>query len=260
MDRQKEEKNQKRRQKALESARACADLLYNHFGVRKVIPFGSLVGQGPWHDKSDIDLAVEGLASADFFPAYSACRNLLPEDMELDLVSLENVPPQMQSRILGEINIPDKLIPVLKSLVEDELTALKRVTQEMEDLLSECQHQPSRTELRAMASMLHEFYNGVESILKRIAVWLSEEMPQGENWHTELLNQMANEQEEIRPSLIDAKLHARLRDYLDFRHFFRHAYGYSLEWSKMQLLVEGLAKTLDMLQKQIENFFVHLEE
>jgi predicted nucleotidyltransferase len=163
---------EKSREQVLEAAEACKRLLRERFGARRVILFGSLAGQAPWHAQSDVDLAVEGLAPTAFFDAYSACRDLLPQGAELDLVSLEKVSPEMRARILGEVPMPDDPLLAVQALVEDELVALGRVAQEMEDLLASSSKPPSRTELRAVASMLHEFYNGVERILERIAVSL----------------------------------------------------------------------------------------
>jgi len=244
-----------RREQALKVAEACARLLKERFGARRVILFGSLAGQTAWHDQSDIDLAVEGLADEDFFPAYSACRDLLPRGMELDLVPLEDAYPEMRARILGEVEMPDDPVLAMKALIEDELIALGRVAEEMEDLLIKCSRPPTRIELRAMASMLHEFYNGVERIFERIAVELGEGLPRGVHWHIDLLNQMAEPQEGKRPAVIDEPLRAWLKEYLDFRHFFRHAYGYTLQWSKMRWKVENMSETLDILREQLQAFF-----
>jgi predicted nucleotidyltransferase len=245
---------EERREKALAAAKACAELLKTRFGAKRVIIFGSLVGHGPWHDRSDIDLAVEGLAPADYFRALSACYELLPRGMELDLVPMEDAYPEMRARILGEVEMPKEPIPALKGLIEDELTALKRVAQEMDDLLSVCAQPPTRVELRAMASMLHEFYNGIERIFERIAIYLGEDMPRGDYWHVHLLNRMAEEQEGIRPTVIEGRLRDRLEEYLKFRHFFRHAYGYTLEWVKIRPLAEMMAGTLEELKAQLAAF------
>jgi len=105
LDGQKVEKielvGEKRKARALGAAEACRRLLKERFGARRVILFGSLAGQGPWHGRSDIDLAVEGLAPDEFFAAYSACRDLLPPGLELDLLSLESVYPEMRARSPG---------------------------------------------------------------------------------------------------------------------------------------------------------------
>jgi predicted nucleotidyltransferase len=249
------EGTEKRKERALAAAEACVRLLTERFRARRVILFGSLTGQGTWHAQSDIDLAVEGLAPAEFFRAYSACRDLLPRGLELDLVPLEKAYPEIRARMLGEITMPDNPILAVQAVVEDELVALGRVAQEMEDLLAGCLQPPTRTELRAMASMLHEFYNGVERILERIAVGLGEGIPQGSSWHVDLLAQMAAAREGVRPAVIDEPLRARLKDYLDFRHFFRHAYGYTLEWNHLRWKVENLSATLTTLSDQLRRFW-----
>jgi NADPH:quinone reductase-like Zn-dependent oxidoreductase len=43
----------------------CADLLREQFGVRRVLLFGSAAGDAPWHSRSDLDLAVDGLRPED---------------------------------------------------------------------------------------------------------------------------------------------------------------------------------------------------
>ncbi|MFQ5857976.1 MAG: nucleotidyltransferase family protein [Anaerolineae bacterium] len=246
---------EKRKAQALEAAEACRRLLKERFGARRVILFGSLAGQGIWHGRSDIDLAVEGLDPAEFFPAYSACRDLLPPGLELDLLSLESVYPEMRARILGEVEMPDDPTLALQRLIEDELAALERVVESTEEALASLSDDPSQFELHGLAAYLHQFYTGVESILERIAVGLGEGLPRGQYWHVDLLNQMAEERAGERPAVIDEPLRARLKDYFDFRHFFRHAYGYTLQWSQMRWKVESLSDTLTMLRDQLDAFF-----
>lgn len=248
-----------RRQQALQAAEACITLLQNRFGARRVILFGSLAGQGVWHSQSDIDLAVEGVDSADFFKAYSACSDLLPRGMELDLVPLEDVYPEMRARILGEVEMPDDPILALESIVEDELTALDRVAKQMEELLSQTTQLPNWIELRAIATLLHEFYNGIEHIFERVVVSLGEGLPRGSHWHVDLLAQITTAQTDIRPAVMDEPLHARLEEYLKFRHFFRHAYNYTLEWNRMSWQAQQMSETLRLLRDQLQTFFEGLK-
>jgi predicted nucleotidyltransferase len=245
----------KRKEQALEAAEACIRLLKERFGVQRVILFGSVAGQGTWHGRSDIDLAVEGLAPEEFFPAYSACRDLLPRGLELDLVPLEDAYPEMRARILGEVEMPDDPLLALRGLIEDELVALNRVVESTEEALASLSDDPGQFELHGLAAYLHQFYTGVESIFERIAVWSGEGLPRGEYWHVDLLNQMAEEQVGERPAVIDEPLRARLKDYLEFRHFFRHAYGHMLLWNKMRWKVENMSDTLTKLRDQLRGFF-----
>jgi len=169
----------RRRQEALAAAERCAELLKTRFGARRVILFGSVVGQGPWHEGSDLDLAVEGLAPEQFFRAWSSLREVLPPGLDVDLVALEDVYPEMRVRILGEVEMPEDPLLALKALVEDELTALERVTVRMQEVLEARSEPPTWMELQVMASLLHQFYTGIESIFERIADWLGEPKPRG---------------------------------------------------------------------------------
>jgi hypothetical protein len=59
----------------------------------------------------------------------------------------------------------------------------------------------------------------------------------------------------VRPAVIAEPLRARLKEYLDFRHFFRHAYGYTLEWNQLRWKTENLSDTLTMFRDQLRVFF-----
>ena len=48
-----------RHQEALSIAEHCVEILQKQFGAKQVIPFGSLVGDGPWHEAADFDSAIE---------------------------------------------------------------------------------------------------------------------------------------------------------------------------------------------------------
>jgi len=146
-------------------------------------------------------------------------------------------------------------ILALRDLIEDKLVTLRRVTQETDDALSSFPDPPTQLELHGLAAYLHQFYTGVESIFERIAVRLGEGLPHGAYWHVDLLNQMAEARPGKRPAVIDEPLRARLKDYLDFRYFFRHAYGYTLEWNQIRWKAESMSETLATLREQLHVFF-----
>jgi hypothetical protein len=61
-----------------------------------------------------------------------------------------------------------------------------------------------------------------------------------------------------RPAVISASVLESLEDYLDFRHMFRQAYTFHLEWPKMAPLVQGLEHTLRRLEAEVTAFIEHL--
>lgn len=89
-------------QEARDLAARCATVLRQRFGAKRVILFGFVVGDGTWHSGSDLDLAVEGIAPEQFFPAWVALREILPPGLEVDLVDLEHASEALRARVLGE--------------------------------------------------------------------------------------------------------------------------------------------------------------
>lgn len=95
------EREAKRRERALQVAREAARLLYDDFGVRRVILFGSLAHGAWFHSRSDIDLAVEGLPGSLFWKAWVAVERL-DTSIEVDLVPLEAAKPAIREVVEKE--------------------------------------------------------------------------------------------------------------------------------------------------------------
>jgi len=241
-------------QEARDLAARCATVLQRCFGAKRVIPFGSVVGHGTWHPGSDLDLAVEGIAPEQFFRAWSVLRALLPPGLDVDLVDLEHAGATLRARILGDKTMSEDPVQALKELVEDELVALGHIVQTVQEGLGSLEETPSQFAMQAVASYVHQFYTGCERILERIAVAVDGALPGGAFSHANLLGQMARELPGIRPAVIHEALWLRLQDYLAFRHFFRHAYGYTLEWAKLRPLVADMPAMLAEVQGQLRAF------
>jgi len=240
---------------ALALATRCVQILRDRFGARRVIPFGSVVGHGTWHPGSDLDLAVEGIPLERFFQALAALRELLPPGLDVDLVDLAQAGEALRARILGEKTMAEEPLRALQELVEGELAALGHIVQAVQEGLGPPEETPSQFALNALASYLHQFYTGCERILERIAVTVDGGLPGGAFSHANLLAQMARELPSIRPAVLHKALWLRLQDYLAFQHFFRHAYGHTLELAKLRLLVVGMSATLTDVQGQLMAFF-----
>jgi predicted nucleotidyltransferase len=83
-------------------AMICAQRLIQDFGASKVYLFGSLLKDDRVHDRSDIDLAVEGLEGSLYFKALRDVWKLLPVGVELDLVLLESSWPGLADWVKTE--------------------------------------------------------------------------------------------------------------------------------------------------------------
>ena len=225
---------------AQEAARRCIELLERRFKVKRAFVVGSLRGDTPWHSRSDIDIAVEGLEPGKLVEALAELWELIPDDVELDLIPLERLPEHMLSGIEGGGDM-DRM-ERLRSLVEGELLNLARILDRVKRTLEGLEGEPTDLEVAGLGKYVHDFYSGVERIFERIAVALNGGTPEGKRWHTDL-------------SLIDHDLAVKLHRYLRFRHLFRHTYGYELEWEELRPLIEGMSEVFKTLRERVEEFF-----
>jgi len=144
-----------------------------------------------------------------------------------------------------------------RELIEDVKTGIKnleRLNDEMKNLLAKITDAPGYIEIRAAASILHDFYSSIEKIFERIAVNIDKNLPKGENWHIELLSQMAKQFNNERKPVISEDLFQNLKEYLKFRHLFRHIYGFELKWERIKQLCIKLDTIFERVKFEIGKF------
>lgn len=117
----------------------------------------------------------------------------------------------------------------------------------MDQLLTLLPRVPTFVEVRAAGSILHDFYTATEKIFRQIAVQIDGDLPQGNDWHVQILQRMATNIPSVRPPVISEELLHNLEEYLRFRHLFRNIYGFELRWE----LLQGLARRLPDTQRQL---------
>ncbi len=136
----------------------------------------------------------------------------------------------------------------LKEYCEAEFENISTVAAEVFSLVQEGKSQYSVAELAAIAAFLHNCYNGIENILKRILYFRQEKLKDSPTWHKDLLK--ASFESEI----ISSQLYDLLSNYLSFRHFFVHAYSFTLKWEELNPLVEGLDRMLEKFKTAIYSY------
>ncbi len=83
---------------------------------------------------------------------------------------------------------------------------------------------------------------------------MDENMPKGEGWHKELLEQMAKQTKEREYMVLSNTTCEDLKEYLGFRHFSRHAYAFDLDWKLMKDLVLRVDKIKEIVLREINSF------
>ena len=140
----------------------------------------------------------------------------------------------------------------LKEYCEAEFENIEAVLAELTSLMVSGKLEYSTPELAALATFIHNCYNGVENVLKRILIYESKELPDSATWHKGLLEMAAAK------GIIDESLHERLSVYLSFRHFFVHAYSFALKWKELKPLAEGIAETIVDFKKATSGYVKNL--
>jgi len=120
----------------------------------------------------------------------------------------------------------------------------------IENTLSALPDRPLSTltqlEIAGVAALLHNFYNGIENIVKQVFQQKAYPIPQGESWHRDLLLAAAEK------NIISHPLLNHLKPYLAFRHYFSHAYALELFPERMEPLAKDAVALFKEFKQQID--------
>jgi predicted nucleotidyltransferase len=78
--------------------RQAADALKARFGVRRVVLFGSLAHEAWFVPDSDVDLAVMGLRTEDYWRAWRLAEDIIA-DRPVDLIDVETAVDSLRRAI-----------------------------------------------------------------------------------------------------------------------------------------------------------------
>ncbi|MBI4651649.1 hypothetical protein HY745_10270 [Candidatus Desantisbacteria bacterium] len=106
----------------------------------------------------------------------------------------------------------------------------------------------TKIELAGIATYLHNFYSGIENILKQILAEKGIKIAKTEFWHKTLLNIS------VENKIISLEFKDALSDYLAFRHFFVHSYGFMLDERRLLSLTKNAENIFHEFKENIKQY------
>jgi hypothetical protein len=144
--------------------------------------------------------------------------------------------------------------------IEDELHQIDTIVSHVQHDWHEFILKGEEAYLKAVAYDLHGFYTGLERIFRSVANTIDDRVPSGDNWHTELLEQMTMEIEGVRPALLSTEVRNLLDEFMRFRHRVRNIYSFNLIPELVKSLVERLPVAYEKVKEDLLAFLHFLKQ
>lgn len=110
--------------------------------------------------------------------------------------------------------------------------------------------------LESVAYQIHNFYCAVEELLKIIATYCENNISDSSQWHSQLLKRMLEPVPGVRPALLSWDSYEKLNNLRAFRHFFRHAYGVTLDFAQLEANLNKALEVQAVLEQEVLDFFL----
>ena len=122
----------------------------------------------------------------------------------------------------------------LREYCDAEFENIESVMAEIDLVIEPEKTEYTTAEMAAVATFIHNSYNGIENVLKRVFNFSKLEIKDTPTWHKDLLRAALDEK------IIAGDLYNSLSIYLSFRLFFVHTYSFTLRWEELKPLVDDL--------------------
>ena len=150
----------------------------------------------------------------------------------------------------------------LADKIENQLTEIERVVERTGQAMSLAKSRPNEQDffLDSVALNLHDFYAGLERLFEGVGKTVDQHVPSDSHWHQKLLKQMQTEIPQVRPPILSEEGVTLLSEFLRFRHVVRNVYAYNLDPERLDLLVQKMRPTFQLIRSSLNDFATFLKE
>ncbi len=274
---------------AWHTAQEVAALLYDEFNATQVFVFGSLTEPMAFTKKSDIDIAVSGLSNDAYDKAYGkvvyfeapfkidfvnfdTSKGLFRERMKHQAIPIEKGtrPPNNTTDVWQTLykHLQRQVFPTeegdiyemnrkrLTQRIDDELDKIKGTLERIQRGLDNIDVLPVQAREfieNTIATDLADIYMGIERIFERIGRDVDRHVPRGNQWHKNLLAQMAEKRLE-RPPVISENTRRELEELLKFRHKVTNIYGKELRYEMTIPHAKSIGELFERVSEDMNRF------
>jgi hypothetical protein len=149
-------------------------------------------------------------------------------------------------------------LAVFTADMRSQLQLIRQVSELLEARVEGLQREDA-VRLESVAYQIHNVYNAVEDLLKIVAGQFENQVTDTARWHQLILQRMRQEIPGIRPALLHQNSYDALNALRGFRHFFRHAYGVSIDYDQLMANLTRVREVLPWLEQDVEEFLQRLQ-
>lgn len=143
--------------------------------------------------------------------------------------------------------------PSIERLRAEIRSDRKALSRWLDDLAALRLHSDSDQGTLAQAAWaLHHAYSGIEAILERTMRAIEGSLPEGRDFHKEILDAAALTIEGVREPLLSQTTVTALHELRAFRHFVRHAYAVELDPERLGDLQQRAAALRPDLEQDLD--------
>ena len=149
-------------------------------------------------------------------------------------------------------------LALLKADINAQRATIDRIFRMLEDRAVDLSADSPAEKLESVAYQLHNLYGAVEDLFKIIATYFENNISDSAQWHSRLLQRMTQAVEGVRPAVIRQDSYLQLNSLRGFRHFFRHAYGVTIDHAQ---ITSNLAQAIilkPLLEQDLDAFLNNL--